>query len=67
MTPVVAGGVAGRQAYSGQAADMWALGATLFTLVVGHPPFLARNEMELVEMLKSAPLNIPQHLDPHLR
>lgn len=39
--------------YSGQAVDIWALGATLYTMVVGHPPFMANNEHELVEKLRS--------------
>lgn len=46
---------------------MWSLGATLYTMVVGRPPYMARNEMELIEMHKTTPLQIPNSLDPHLR
>lgn len=33
--------------YDPFAADMYSLGATLYTLAVGHPPFMAKNTREL--------------------
>ncbi|RYE81992.1 MAG: hypothetical protein EOO65_06090, partial [Methanosarcinales archaeon] len=39
------------QKYSGFAVDIWAFGATLHTMVVGVPPYMAENEIELVEKL----------------
>ena len=38
-------------------------------MVVGAPPFMAENEMKLVEMMKTKELRIPTDslMDPHLR
>lgn len=54
-------------AYEGAPADMYALGATLYCLVVGKPPFMAPNEFLLVKKLKSEEPSYPPTLDPHLR
>ena len=42
--------------YRGFLADVWALGATLHTMVVGAPPYLADSELELISRLRSADL-----------
>jgi [calcium/calmodulin-dependent protein kinase] kinase len=57
------------QRYSGFAVDIWALGATLHTMVVGVPPYMADNEWQLVEKLKTEDfrLSTTVQLDPHLR
>lgn len=57
------------QLYSGFAVDVWSLGATLHTMVVGVPPYMAETEMALVEKLKTEPfrLSTAVQLDPHLR
>lgn len=57
------------QSYSGFAVDIWAVGATLHCMVVGSPPFMADNEMELVEKLRTQDfrLSTKVQLDPHLR
>lgn len=55
--------------YRGFAADIWAVGATLHAMVVGVPPYMADNEWELVEKLKSEEFRLAAtvQLDPHLR
>ncbi len=59
--------------YSGPPADIWSLGATLFMLVVGTPPWNAMNEIELARKVKNDELIFPESahrgpdkLNPHL-
>jgi [calcium/calmodulin-dependent protein kinase] kinase len=55
--------------FSGRAADIWALGATLYNMVVGHPPFMANSEKELIARLEN-PLDepiYPREVSPPLR
>ena len=56
--------------YSGAPADIWSLGATLFMLVVGHPPWMAANEIELGRKVKNDEIHFPEgcsNVGPHLR
>lgn len=48
-----------QHSYSGKAADIWALGATLFALIYGNVPFVAGNIPALYEKIKSDPIHFP--------
>ena len=56
-------------AYSGQLADVWALGATVFMLKFGHPPFQAGNILSLYQKIQDDPLEFPPapSINPGLR
>lgn len=48
-----------KEAYSGQAMDMWSLGVTLFAMVYGDVPFKDENVYRLYERVRTAPLMFP--------
>ncbi|KAL7690448.1 putative protein kinase domain, PPM-type phosphatase domain, protein kinase-like domain superfamily [Plasmopara halstedii] len=52
--------------YSGQLADVWALGATVFMLKFGNPPFVAKSAMVMFERIQNDPLVFPGAIDPLL-
>lgn len=56
------------EAFSGQLADIWAIGATMFMLRFGHPPFVASNVLALYNKIVNDPLEFPAvPIDPGLR
>jgi hypothetical protein len=55
-------------AFSGQLADVWAIGGTMFMLRFGHPPFVASSILALYNKIINDPLEFPPvSLDPGLR
>ncbi|RLN85279.1 hypothetical protein BBJ28_00002753 [Nothophytophthora sp. Chile5] len=62
MSPEMCSG----EEYSGQLADIWALGATIFMLKFGNPPFVAKSAMQMFERIQHDPLVFPSAIDPLL-
>lgn len=63
MSPEMCSG----EEYSGQLADIWAVGATIFMLKFGNPPFLAKSAMQMFEKIQNDPLVFPFPIDPLLQ
>jgi serine/threonine protein kinase len=57
------------KSFSGQLADIWAIGATVFMLKFGHPPFIAKNIVNLYFKICNDPLVFPSNtsIDPGLK
>lgn len=55
------------KSFSGQLADIWAIGATMFMLRFGHPPFLAKSIINLYHKICHDLLVFPGPIDPGLK
>lgn len=53
--------------FSGQLSDVYALGATIFMLVYGHPPFVAKTILSLYDKIQNEPLVFPHDINPELQ
>lgn len=53
--------------YAGPAADVWGLGATLYMMFFGRPPFVAEGVLKLFELIQETELNLPSTANPHLQ
>lgn len=48
--------------------DIFALGATLYYMICGRPPWMGRNVMDLAMKIKNIELTFPSNIiDPHLK
>lgn len=48
--------------------DVFALGATLYYMVIGRPPWMAKNQIDLAMKIKNIELTFPvEGIDPHLK
>ncbi|XP_043661549.1 calcium/calmodulin-dependent protein kinase kinase 2-like isoform X1 [Drosophila teissieri] len=53
--------IPGQNQYCGRAADVWALGATLYSLIFGNVPFLADSVPLLYEKIKQDSVKFPEN------
>ncbi|KAG6783449.1 hypothetical protein POTOM_012898 [Populus tomentosa] len=53
--------------YHGKAADIWAVGVTLYSMVLGFCPFLADSVPETCDKIVNSPLPLPEELDSELK
>ncbi|KAG2673884.1 hypothetical protein I3760_13G110400 [Carya illinoinensis] len=53
--------------YHGKAADTWAVGVTLYCMILGHYPFLGETLQDTYEKIVNSPLVLPDDMNPRLK
>ncbi|KAJ6817548.1 serine/threonine-protein kinase GRIK2-like [Iris pallida] len=53
--------------YSGRAADTWAVGVTLYCMIVGQYPFLGDTLQDTYDKIVNNPLDLPDDMNPQLK
>ena len=51
----------------GKAVDWWSLGALMYDMLTGAPPFTAENRKRTIEKILKGKLNLPPYLTPDAR
>lgn len=51
----------------GKAVDWWSLGALMYDMLTGAPPFTAENRKKTIEKILKGKLNLPPYLTPEAR
>ena len=51
----------------GKAVDWWSLGALMYDMLSGSPPFTAENRKKTIEKILKGKLNLPPYLTPDAR
>lgn len=51
----------------GKAVDWWSLGALMYDMLTGSPPFTAENRKRTIEKILKGKLNLPPYLTPDAR
>ena len=50
--------VLGNSKYNSKA-DIWSIGACIYEMIYGQPPFVASNMIDLLKIIRSKPLKLP--------
>ncbi|KAG0465724.1 hypothetical protein HPP92_019888 [Vanilla planifolia] len=53
--------------YHGKTADVWAVGVTLYCMVLGYCPFIGDSIQDTYDKIVHGPLIIPENVDPDLK
>lgn len=53
--------------YSGKAADTWAVGVTLYCMILGEYPFLGDTLQDTYDRIVNDPIVLPKNLNPRLK